>query len=418
MTGLLRSCACTMTMLLALTLCTANSAAYSVLTHEELIDLAWSDSIRPLLLARFPGATDAQLVEAHAYAYGGCAVQDMGYYPFGKKFFSNLTHYVRSGDFIAWLFRNAQTIDEYAFAIGALSHYLGDSIGHSEAINPITAIEFAKLKRKFGSSVTYDQSPHGHIRTEFAFDVDELSDAAFAPPAYLRYIGLSVPRQFLAQAFIDTYGFDVHEVLGRARPAIRSYRTSVRSFLPAIVEAEVVLHHRQFLPPPNDETYRMFAGRVAQTSYERHWARAFKKPGFGAHLLAILVFIVPKIGAAADLSIKIPTTDTEERYLRSVNLTVDEFRGELDQLTANGEPVALPNVDLDTGYQTRLGDYPLTDKTYALLLERLTSQPNRVIPVALKQNILDFYAQSTTKSERLTSRLNTLKAMKAVDKLE
>jgi hypothetical protein len=91
----------------------------------------------------------------------------------------------------------------------------------------------------------------------------------------------------------------------------------------------------------------MFAGRVAQTSYERHWARAFKDPGFGAHLLAILPFIVPKIGAAADLSIKIPTTDTEERYLRSVNLTVDEFRGELDQLTANGEPVALPNVDLD-----------------------------------------------------------------------
>src|SRR6202158_2993383 len=154
MTGLLRSCACPMTMLLALTLCTANSAAYSVLTHEELIDLAWSDSIRPLLLARFPGATEVQLVEAHAYAYGGCAVQDMGYYPFGKKFFSNLTHYVRSGDFIAWLFRNAQTIDEYAFAIGALSHYLGDSIGHAEAINPAVGVDFPTLRRKYGPVVT------------------------------------------------------------------------------------------------------------------------------------------------------------------------------------------------------------------------------------------------------------------------
>src|SRR6201987_274451 len=183
MTGLLRSCACTMTTLLALTLCSANSAAYSVLTHEELIDLAWSDSIRPLLLARFPGATDAQLVEAHAYAYGGCVIQDMGYYPFGKKFFSDLTHYVRSGDFIACLFRNARSLDEYAFAIGALSHYLGDSIGHSQAINPATADEFPKLKQKFGHSVTYGESPHGHIRTEFAFDVEEMKKTTFAPPA-------------------------------------------------------------------------------------------------------------------------------------------------------------------------------------------------------------------------------------------
>jgi hypothetical protein len=418
MKRLLRSCDFGSTLLFVAMLCAPGAAAYSVLTHEELVDLAWNESIRPLLHARFPGASAEELREAHAYAYGGCAIQDLGYYPFSKRFFSDLTHYVRAGDFVAWLLGNARTLDEMAFAMGALSHYLGDAIGHSEAINPSTAIQFPNLRRKFGPIVTYDESPHGHIRTEFAYDVEGLGGREFAPPAYLRSIGLKVPRKFLERAFANTYGFDIHELLGRVRPALRSYRTSVRSFLPAIVEAEVVLHHRQFLPPPNDETYRMFAGRVAQTSYERHWARAFKKPGFGAHLLAILVFIVPKIGAAADLSIKIPTTDTEERYLRSVNLTVDEFRGELDQLTANGEPVALLNVDLDTGYQTRLGDYPLTDKTYARLLERLTSQPNRVIPVALKQNILDFYAQSTTKSERLTSRLNTLKAMKAVDKLE
>lgn len=230
----LQSCACKSAILLAITLCAASACAYSVLTHEELIDLAWNESIRPLLLAHFPGATEAELVEAHSYAYGGCAIQDMGYYPFGKKFFSNLTHYVRSGDFIAWLFRNARTINEYAFAIGALAHYLGDSIGHSRAINPATAIAFPNLRRKFGPSVTYDESPHGHIRTEFAFDIEQLTQRAFAPPAYLRFIGLRTPRGFLAQAFIDTYGFDIHEVLGRARPALRSYRTSVRSFIPCL----------------------------------------------------------------------------------------------------------------------------------------------------------------------------------------
>jgi Zinc dependent phospholipase C len=401
-----------------------NGAAYSVLTHEEIIDLAWNDSIRPFLLSRFPGATEAQLLEAHAYAYGGSAIQDMGYYPFGEQFFSDLTHYARTGDFITCMFRNAQTIDEYAFAIGALSHYLGDSIGHSEAINPATAVEFPKLRRKFGPSVTYDQSPHGHIRTEFAFDVEELSAEAFAPPAYLRFIGLEVPRKFLERAFLDTYGFDIHEILGKARPALRSYRTSVRSFIPAFANAEVVLHKHQFLPHPDDEAYRIFAERVARTNYERRWKHTYKGPGFGAHLLAILVFVVPKIGAASDLAIKIPTHDTQERYLESVNQTVDTFRAMLHQaMTYSGASLALANVDLDTGDRVKRGSYPLTDKTYAHLLARLISKRDRILPRDLRENILEYYSDPPPVGDKMdqatwrkmAQRLDVLKHMKAVE---
>ena len=421
MTGWLRSWICGMTVLLAITFSSARAAAYSVLTHEELIDLAWNGSIRPLLLARFPGATDAQLVEAHAYAYGGCAIQDMGYYPFGKKFFSDLTHYVRSGDFIAWLFRNARTLNEYAFAIGALSHYLGDSIGHLEAINPATGLAFPKLKRKFGPEVTYDESPHGHIRTEFAFDVEELKERAFAPPAYLSFVGLQAPRKFLAQAFIDTYGFDVHEVLGQARPALRSYRTSVRSFIPSFAEAEVVLHGRQFPPPPDDDAYRIFAERVARTNYERRWKHTYRGPGFKAHLLAIVVFIVPKVGAAADLAIKIPNHDTQELYLRSVNQTVDAFNAALQKLGSEPKTlIALPNIDLDTGHHVKRGEYRRTDETYARLLGRLTAVPGRTIPIDVQQNILTFYAVSKTALDptpRVAAQLQVLKGMKTADGL-
>ncbi len=398
------------------------AAGYSVLTHEELIDLAWNGSIRPLLLARFPGATEAQLREAHAYAYGGSAIQDMGYYPFGKRFFSDLTHYVRSGDFIGWLFRNARTMDEYAFAIGALSHYLGDTIGHSEAINPATAVEFPNLRRKFGPSVTYDESPHAHIRTEFAFDIDELSDTAFAPPAYLRFIGLKVPQQFLEQAFMNAYGFDIRELFGRTRPALRSYRTSVRSFIPASAEAELVLHRHQFPPDPDDEAHRIFAQRVAQTNYERHWSHTFRGPGIRAHLLAILVFIVPKFGAASDLAIKIPNHDTEEWYVRSLNHTVDAFREILHNMAAqSGMPAALPNLDLDTGKHVKLGDYPLTDQTYAALLKRITAKSDRLIPADLKQNIIEYYARMGTVSpseQQIAAQLNVLMGMKASDGLK
>jgi len=111
------------------------ASGYSLLTHEQLIDLTWKDSIVPLLLSRYPNLTHAELDRARAYAYGGCVIQDIGYYPFGDQSFSNLTHYVRSGDFVVNLFRNAHDANELAFAIGALSHYIGDSIGHSEATN-------------------------------------------------------------------------------------------------------------------------------------------------------------------------------------------------------------------------------------------------------------------------------------------
>ena len=407
----------TIVFLIAFTLSRTNSAAYSVLTHEELIDLAWNDFIRPLLLARFPGATEDQLRDAHAYAYGGSAIQDMGYYPFGKRFFSNLTHYVRTGDFIAWLFHNARTLDEYAFAVGALSHYLGDTIGHSQAVNPATAAEFSKLREKFGDSVTYGESPHAHIRTEFAFDIDELTDFAFAPPAYLRRIGFKVPRKFLEQAFISTYGFDIHQVLGRARPSLRSYRTSVRSFIPAFAEAEVVLHRHQFPPHPDDEAYRTFAERVARTNYERNWKHTYKGPGIRAHLLAALVLLVPKIGGASDLAVKIPTPKTEEWYLQSVNHTVDVFRETLHQHLSNAYPqtVALPNIDLDTGNPARLGDYALADQTYAQLLLRLASDPARNIPADLKKNIIEYYASLDAVPDadaRVRQAVETVKGMK------
>jgi hypothetical protein len=401
-------------LLLAAILLASDSTAYSFLTHEELIDLAWNDSIRPLLLAKFPKSTEAELVVAHSFAYGGSAVQDMGYYPFGKVFFSELTHYVRSGDFVARLLSDARTLNEYAFAIGALSHYLGDSIGHSEAVNPATALAFPKLKDKYGDSVTYGESPHSHIRTEFAFDVKELSDRAFAPAAYLERVGFRVPRKFLRDVFIATYGIDIAEVLGKARPDLKSYRTSVRSFIPAFAEAEVVLHKKQFLPPPDTKAYHIFAERVAHTNYERHWRHTYKGPGFKAHLLAILVFIVPKIGAASDLAIKIPTHDTEEWYLSSVNRTVDQFRAILHNLLTDKNPNRLANLDLDTGERVRFGDYALADKAYTELLARLTSKPRLGVPADLKRNLLEYYQGAlaiTEVNDPRTAQLEALKAM-------
>lgn len=401
------------------------SQAYSVFTHEELIDLTWRDSIRPLLLARFPGTTDAQLRVAHAYAYGGCTMQDMGYYPFENPFFTNLTHYVRSGDFVDNLFREARNVNEYAFAIGAMSHYLGDSIGHSVATNPSTAIDFPKLEKKYGPVVTYDEDPHAHVRTEFGFDIGQLSKRALAPPAYMQYIGFRTPREQLKRAFRRTYGFDIHGLFGKTRAALHSYRFAVRKFIPSFAGAEVILHGKQFVPDAGNDGYKTFLAQLQKADYERHWAYTYRKPGIGPHLLAFVVKIVPKVGPAAMLAIKIPDEKSEGLYIDSVNQAAAAYRQVLTELRKTPEAIPpLPNRDLDTGLRVRPGGYKLTDETYAKLVERLTSDGTVVLPKRLQQDILDYYSdpnapiatkRNKRKWKRLNEELGKVRQMKTVD---
>src|SRR5678810_1144006 len=110
--GWCRCCVRIAPLLLGMALFCSVSFAYSVLTHEEIVDLLWTSEIRPLLLKRFPELNEAQITEAHAYAYGGAVIQDLGYYPFGSVEFSNLVHYVRSGDFVRELLLQSQDADE------------------------------------------------------------------------------------------------------------------------------------------------------------------------------------------------------------------------------------------------------------------------------------------------------------------
>lgn len=364
--------------------------AYSVQTHELLIDLNWNRTIRPFLLARFPHATAAELDAAHAYAFGGCAIQDLGYYPFSNQFFSNLTHYVRSGDFIQNLFKGAKNPNELAFAIGALSHYVGDSIGHSEAVNAAVAIEFPRLARKYGPLVTYDENPHAHVRTEFAFDVNEISKHRMAPSAYLQHVGLKVPSRLLAEAFSETYGLDFEQIVGKRRPVVRSYRFAVRSFLPRIAWAESVLHRSGFPLDMSSEAFQIFNQRLADADFEKRWNQYRKKAGIRTHLVAWIIFVLPKVGPFSDLAIRGPSPQTHELYVRSVNAASDLLTKLLAAWSTTEN--SLPDRDLDTGDRVRPGAYRLTDETYAKLLDTVTRPPSKSLRAGVKKAILDYYA--------------------------
>ncbi len=385
--------------ILALLLCLAlawqDCGAYSFLTHETIIDLAWESAIVPVLLSQYPKTTPGELRLAHAYAYGGSAIQDTGYYPFGHEIFSNLTHYVRTGDFITFMIHDARNVNELAFALGALSHYAGDTIGHQDAVNPSTAIEFPNLAKKYGPVVTYDESPHGHIRTEFAFDINQLSRERFAPSGYLSHVGLLVPRRVLEQAFFQTYGLRLHDILGNEATAFRSYQFSVRRLLPKVAYAEVLLHRKGFPPDQPTPAFREFEQRVKQADQTNGWYKfRRKKASFSTRMLAGLIFIVPKIGALSDLAIRGPNQETGQKYAESVNRCVDDYSRLLGEVARKGQDgFHLENLDLDTGYKIRPGTYKLTDETYAKLLDQLTRKnPYRRTPSELRQNVLDFYS--------------------------
>jgi hypothetical protein len=395
------------------------AGAYSLLTHEQLIDLTWQSSIVPLLRSRYPGITAEQLEEARSYAYGGCVIQDIGYYPFGDPFASDLTHYVRSGDFIVHLFRDAKDANQLAFAVGALSHYIGDNMGHSMAVNRAVPVEFPKLGAKYGPVVAYAQDKRAHVQTEFAFDINEIAHHRFAPVHYLRHVGLNVPTQQLAAAYYETYGLS--EDFSKARTSrinVRGFRFAVRSFIPRVAYAITLLHRSHMPADPMGPDSQKLASEVAQIAAENNWDKYRKKAGIGTYSLAGFIYILPKIGPLKLAAIKGPTAATEEEYVRSVNLSTDALSSAIGRLVKPHQ--TLPNRDLDTGSPVRPGGYRLTDDTYAKLLHRLVEDPRHTIPPGLKADIQNYYADPNapirTKKDparwaQVQSELQTLQTM-------
>jgi hypothetical protein len=365
------------------------AGGYSVLTHEELIDLTWYDSIRPLLLKRYPTLTPDQLRDARAYAYGGCVIQDLGYYPFGKPFFSDLLHYVRTGDFIRALFRDAQGPDEVAFAIGALSHYLGDTIGHANAVNLAVANEFPDLAARFGPNVNYAEGPHQHVRAEFAFDVNDIVKHRLAPERYLNHIGFSVPMPLLARAFYETYGLHLGEVLDEHGPTLRGYRYAVRTLLPRIAYAEALLNRKRMPPDVPSPALDQFNQEITRIAAASNGAAYRGHAGFGTHLLAGFIFILPKVGPFSGLALRGPSPSAEQDYINALMQTTGTLRQMLAQATHSG---TLPNKDLDTGDVVYPGTYPLEDYAYADLLHRMTRDPSSPIPFGIKRDLLAYFA--------------------------
>jgi hypothetical protein len=370
------------------------SHAYSVLTHEELIDLLWNDHLRPMILARYPGLTDDQLREAHAYAYGGAVIQDMGYYPFGNKEFSDLVHYVRSGDFVLELIKESENADEYAFALGALSHYAADVTGHP-AVNQAVAITYPKLRAKFGPIVLYAQDKTAHIRTEFGFDMAQVAKERYAPQQYHDFIGFAVSKELLERVFPVIYGMQLKDVVPHEDLAIGSFRYSVSTLIPHMTQVALRTHKKEIMREMPNFQKKKFLYRLSRADYEKSWGKNYERSGFGVRFLALLLKLIPKVGPLKALDFNIPTPKTENLYFASINKTVDHYGALLG--TVQKKSLQLPDEDLDSGKPTAAGEYSLADDTYAKMLSQLADKKFDRTSAELQKNIVGFYASPSAR---------------------
>jgi len=366
-----------------------DAAAYAVLAHEAIIDSAWTANILPLLLKRFPDATDEQLKEAHGYAYGGAIIQDMGYYPHGSFFFSDLTHYVRSGDFVLALLRDSKDLDGYAFALGALAHYAADTDGHAIGTNRAVPLLYPKLKSKYGDTVTYEQDRLAHVKTEFGFDVLEVAQGRYAPDNYHDFIGFGVSTPLLEQAFQETYGLDLKVVLSDEDKVLGSYRYDVSRLLPEATRVAWSLKKNDIQKDQPGVTRRKFLFNLSRASYQKNWGKQYQQPSFGERFLAFLIRIFPKFGPLRVLELKTPTPAAEQLFEASFNDSLSRYQKLLVQ-AGTGQP-DLPNENFDTGEMTGPGKYRLTDETQAKLLDALAKQGFKGVSPGIRAELLEYF---------------------------
>lgn len=392
-------------------------AAYSALTHEAIIDAAWDASIEPALRARFhPSADD--LKRARAFAYGGSLIQDIGYYPFSSRFFGNLTHYVRSGDFVEALIRESADVTEYAFALGALAHYAGDNRGHPLAVNRAVPVLYPELRQRFGDVVTYVENPSAHLKTEFGFDVLQVARGKYASGAYHNFIGFEVSKPVMERAFRSTYGLELEDVFESIDLSIGTFRWTVSSTIPGMTKVAWDLKEKEISALIPGATRESFSFSQTRAAYEQQWGAEYKRPGFRHKMLAGLLRVIPRFGPFKPLAFKPPTPETERWFLESFDKTVEYYRALV--AAASQSRVSIANRNFDTNDPPRPGDYSLVDKTYAELVERLAkqSEPAPPIPPELRAQIKRFYADPSAPIETKRHRKDWNKLTRALEKIQ
>jgi hypothetical protein len=352
-----------------------DTCAYGVLSHEAIVDAAWDTSIAPLLRAKFHPSAEA-LRDARAYAYGGSLIQDLGYYPLSSRTFGDLTHYIRSGDFVEALLAQAADVNEYAFALGALAHYSADNTGHPGAVNRAVPMIYPKLRAKYGNIVTYEDNRAAHLKTEFGFDVVQIARGAYLPTTYHSFIGFQISKPILERAFLATYGLELKDVFTNFDLAAGTFRYSVGTMIPQMTKVAWQTKEHEITQLTPAATRERFLFTLSRPHYEKEWGTSYERPGIRSKILAVLVRVIPKVGPFSPMAFKLPTPEAERLFIASFEATLGRYRGYLSTLS-RGRALSLANLNFDTGEPVRPGEYRLADEAFKRLTEKVRQHAQR-----------------------------------------
>lgn len=376
-------------LLLCAVLIAPEAQAYSVLAHQDTVDALWESDIVPLLRSRFKGLSQADVDAARAYAYGGALIQDLGYYPFGSHLFTNLTHYVRTGDFVRSLIDGATDANEYAFALGALAHYAADTEGHPMAVNPGVPMMYPKVRAEVGPSALYVESPARHLMVEFAFDVLRVAKGGYVAQAYRDRIGFEVAKPALQRAVRETYGLDLGDLIMSVDLAIATYRKAVSDTIPALTRIAWRDKREEIEERTPGVTEASFVYAYSPQDFERDYGTSYRKPGLLARFLSLLLKVVPKVGPFKPLAFEPLSADVEHLFLESTQAAQERYRIALRALRRKA--LELPNRDFDTGLPPAPGRNRLADKTYADLLHKLAEDHFAEVRAPLRRQLEAFF---------------------------
>lgn len=377
-----------------LLLAPTRTKAFSILAHEAVIDASWDKTLKPMLLARYPNSTDEDLKKAHAYAYGGCLVPDMGYMPFGDPYFTNLLHYVRTGDFVMELINDAQNLNQYAFALGVLSHYLADEYGHSLATNKTVPLLYPKLEQKFGPVITYGDDHTSHSRTELAYDVLQTAKGNYASTAYHDFIGFSIDSALLATAFQKIYGESLKEMFPKYSTTVATFRWGVRDLFPEMTHRAWHIKKSDIRKGNVGITRDKFKYRMTRRMFEGEFGSDYTKPKFSARVVVFIIKLLPKIGPLKKLKFINPGPEGEKLFAMSMDSALYHYTADLGQV--NNNQLNLINIDYDTGKPTVIYEYKLTDETYKDWILKLQKNNFTDTSPDMRGNILGFYSKADT----------------------
>ena len=238
--------------------------------------------------------------------------------------------------------------------------------------------------------MTYVENPKAHIRTEFGFDVTQVAKNRYTSDRYHDFVGFEISKPVLERAFQDTYGIPLSQVIPNEDLAIGTFRRAISRILPEMTRVALLARKKELVAETPNFNSRKFRYYLSRTNYQREWGKGYRRPGFGTRVLAFFLRFVPKVGPFKALDFKIPSQKTEDLYIASVNLTIEDYKKLLNE--SEKQQLHLANTDFDTGKMTRAGEYRLTDNAYGHLLDDLAKDNFVEVTPPLRENILQFYS--------------------------